>query len=95
MRKPVQLLAVMGVVALTAGACGSNPAGPSTTTASEYKACMVTDTGGIDDRSFNASAWKGMQDAEKDGKVKSSNVQSTSENDYVPNINALISQKCD
>ena len=24
---------------------------------------MVTDTGGINDRSFNASAWKGMQDA--------------------------------
>jgi Uncharacterized ABC-type transport system, periplasmic component/surface lipoprotein len=85
----------MGVVALTVGACGSKPAESNTTTATAYKACMVTDTGGIDDRSFNASAWKGMQDAEKDGKVKSSNVQSTSENDYVPNINALISQKCD
>lgn len=95
MRKPVQLLAAAGIVALVAGACGSKPATSTSNDAAKYKACMVTDTGGIDDRSFNASAWKGMQDAEKDGKVTSSNVQSTSQNDYVPNINALISKKCD
>src|SRR5262249_3867484 len=29
--------------------------------AANFKACMVTDTGGIDDKSFNASAWAGMQ----------------------------------
>ncbi|HEX5496335.1 MAG TPA: BMP family ABC transporter substrate-binding protein [Mycobacteriales bacterium] len=94
MRKSVQILAVVGVVALTASACGSKPA-KSTSASGSYKACMVTDTGGIDDRSFNASAWKGMLDAQKGGKVTSSNVQSTSENDYVPNINALINKKCD
>jgi basic membrane protein A len=55
---------------------------------------MVTDTGGIDDRSFNASAWAGMQAAEKDSGAKASYVQSTSENDYVPNINSLIAKKC-
>jgi basic membrane protein A len=55
---------------------------------------MVTDTGGIDDRSFNASAWKGMQDAQTDGKAKVKYVQSTTENDYVPNITNLESQNC-
>jgi basic membrane protein A len=55
---------------------------------------MVTDTGGIDDRSFNASAWAGMQAAEKDGKAKVQYLQSTSENDYVPNITALEGKNC-
>ena len=28
------------------------------------KVCQVTDVGGIDDKTFNATAWKGVQDAE-------------------------------
>jgi basic membrane protein A and related proteins len=59
-----------------------------------FQACMVTDTGGIDDRSFNASAWKGMQDAATDGKAKVKYVQSATENDYVPNITNLEGQSC-
>jgi basic membrane protein A len=55
---------------------------------------MVTDTGGIDDRSFNASAWAGMQDAQKDGKATAKYLQSTTENDYVPNITQLEGQNC-
>jgi basic membrane protein A len=55
---------------------------------------MVTDTGGIDDHSFNAAAWAGMQKAQADGKAKVQYVQSTTENDYVPNINSLISKNC-
>ncbi|HEX5402358.1 MAG TPA: BMP family ABC transporter substrate-binding protein [Pseudonocardiaceae bacterium] len=55
---------------------------------------MVTDTGGIDDRSFNASAWAGMQAANKAGKAKVRYVQSKSESDYAPNISQLVSQKC-
>ncbi len=31
--------------------------------ASEVLVCEVTDTGGIDDKSFNATAWKGVEDA--------------------------------
>jgi len=57
--------------------------------------CMVTDTGGIDDRSFNASAWAGMQAASKTGSgINVKYLQSTTQADYVPNINTFISQKC-
>ncbi len=55
---------------------------------------MVTDTGGIDDRSFNASSWKGVTDAEKELGAKGKYLQSTSSSDYVPNINTFIQQKC-
>ena len=55
---------------------------------------MVTDTGGIDDRSFNASAWQGITNSEKDLGVQGKYLQSTSQNDYTPNINALLGQNC-
>ena len=86
---------VAGVVTLglVLGACGSKPS-TSTGTAATFHACMVTDTGGIDDRSFNASAWAGMQAAKTDGKAKVDYVQSKSESDYAPNIAQLEKQSC-
>jgi basic membrane protein A len=92
------LIAATVVGGMLLAACGSKPAssgsGGNSPSASSYKACMVTDTGGIDDKSFNASAWKGMQDAQSAGKATVSYVSSTSENDYTPNINALMSKNC-
>ena len=73
---------------------GGSSAGTSAAAAS-FKACMVTDTGGIDDKSFNAAAWAGMQKAQSDGKATVSYVQSKQETDYAPNISSLVTQKCD
>ena len=56
---------------------------------------MVTDTGGINDKSFNQSAWEGMQEAAKaDPNVTVKYLQSTTQSDYVPNINTFMSEKC-
>ncbi|HZQ59333.1 MAG TPA: BMP family ABC transporter substrate-binding protein [Acidimicrobiales bacterium] len=56
---------------------------------------MVTDTGGIDDRSFNASSWQGMQDAKSsNSNISVQYLQSTAQSDYVPNINALVQKNC-
>ncbi|MDQ6657890.1 MAG: BMP family ABC transporter substrate-binding protein [Actinomycetota bacterium] len=68
------------------------PTGPVTVPAG-FKACMVTDTGGIDDKSFNQSAWAGLSTI-TGGDKKSQYVQSKAESDYQPNINSLIGQKC-
>ncbi|GIF08749.1 BMP family lipoprotein [Actinoplanes siamensis] len=98
-KRIVAVLAAGGLT-LAAAACGKAPdtpsAGGSASTAAAYKACMVTDTGGIDDKSFNASAWAGIQAA----KVESSNVDakyvsSSSEADYEPGLRNFVSQKCD
>lgn len=56
-----------------------------------FKSCMVTDTGGIDDKSFNASAWAGMQASG----TNASYVQSKTEADYTTNLNNLLAKKCD
>jgi basic membrane protein A len=56
---------------------------------------MVTDTGGINDKSFNQSAWQGMQEAAAaNPNVTVKYLQSTTQSDYVPNINSFLSQKC-
>ena len=67
----------------------------STGAAGSFQACMVTDTGGIDDRSFNASSYQGLKDAASaDKAITPSYVQSTTESDYTPNINSLIAKRC-
>lgn len=61
-----------------------------------FKACMVLDTGGVNDHSFNESSWAGMQAVAKaNPKVAISYVSSASANDYAPNLANEIAKKCD
>lgn len=72
-------------------------AAPSESVAAEvdYKACMVSDVGGIDDNSFNENAWKGMQDAEADFGVEVKFLESRAQEDYARNIQQFIDEDCD
>ncbi|WP_412544275.1 BMP family ABC transporter substrate-binding protein [Longispora sp. K20-0274] len=92
----VAVLAIGGL-ALSAAACGSKPASNNGSSGGKkYKACMVTDTGGIDDKSFNTSAWAGLQAAKKDNAdIDIKYVTSAAETNYEPNLNALVAEKCD
>lgn len=69
--------------------------GGMTVPAAAFKACQVTDTGGIDDKGFNQTAWKGMLDAQNDLGIEAKVLESKAETDYVPNINSLLAEKCD
>lgn len=63
-----------------------------------FKISMVTDQNGIDDRSFNQSAWEGMQDwaASHDFGEESINYyQSGQEYNYIPNLNTAIQDEAD
>ena len=66
-----------------------------TATAIAYKACQVSDTGGIDDKSFNQNAWKGMQDAEAKLGIEVKFLESRTAADYEKNINQFVSEGCD
>ncbi len=57
--------------------------------------CQVTDTGGIDDKSFNATAWKGVTDAMTQLGVDGQYLESQQQTDYERNINAFLEQGCD
>lgn len=60
-----------------------------------FKACEVTDTGGIDDKSFNATGWLGLQNAEKDFGVEIQYLESQQQSDYEVNMNSFIEAGCD
>jgi basic membrane protein A len=60
-----------------------------------FKACMVSDVGGIDDNSFNENAWKGMTDAQAKLGIEVKFLESSATPDYEKNINQFISEGCD
>jgi len=62
----------------------------------QFKIGFITDTGGIDDKSFNQSTWEGVLRFAKDYKLPKANykyLQSSAEADYVPNISAFADEK--
>jgi len=104
-RANIRMAAALGAAALLATACGSSSPSSSTspskssspaTSSAKFLGCMVTDTGGIDDRSFNASSWQGMQQAQaaEPSKIKVQYLQSTTSADYASNISAFLAKKC-
>ncbi len=60
-----------------------------------YSVCQVTDVGGIDDKSFNQTAYKGVLDAEADFGVVGAYLESQQQTDYESNINAFLEEGCD
>jgi basic membrane protein A len=93
-KKLYSLLAVLLVASLTLAACAS-AGGSGTGAEADFKACQVTDVGGIDDKSFNATAWKGIEDAMAEYGIDGQYLESQEQADYETNINAFIEQDCD
>ncbi len=97
----VTALAAVALVAVgsSTGATTSRPASRATTltshAATAFKACEVTDTGGINERSFNASAYQGLKVAAAAVPgLTYTFLSSTSTSDYVPNINDFLAENC-
>ncbi len=91
-------LAVAGGLTVAAAACSKPPADTPGTgaTTTAFNACMVTDVGGIDDRSFNAAAWAGLEAAKAaNSAIAIKNTPSKAEADYEPNLQAYVNQNCD
>jgi basic membrane protein A len=100
-RGTLRTVAAIGVVALLAAACGSSgssgstPGGSGTSASAKFTGCMVTDTGGIDDKSFNQSSWQGMQGAAAaDSNISVTYLPSTTSANYASNISTFIAKKC-
>jgi len=92
-----RFVSVLAIGAIALAACGDAPDDEGDGGGGDYLACMVTDVGGIDDRSFNESAWNGLQaaSAANDQLTEPENVSSGAEGDYVPNLTGYVDQDCD
>lgn len=105
MRRPLHLIALLAMVcSLFVAACGSDeeePAGNSGSTAQEtpakesIKVGLVTDVGGLNDRSFNQLANEGLERAKAELGVETRVLISKANSDYVPNLSTLAQQQFD
>lgn len=91
--------ALCGIGALALSACGTPPeensdSGGGASLSSDYMACMVSDSGGFDDKSFNESGYNGLKAIEKSG-AKIATAESSSNADFEPNLQSLTQQGCD
>jgi basic membrane protein A and related proteins len=106
MKSRAMALAGCAALALGVAACGSSNnsstsssgSGTTSSTASQgkpIKVGLVTDIGGLNDRSFNHLAYVGLQRAEKELGIKGRVLTSKSNADYVPNLTTLAQQNYD
>ncbi|MDD6385201.1 MAG: BMP family protein [Streptococcus hyointestinalis] len=95
MNKKVIGLGLAAVAALGLTACGSRSSKSSSSSSDSLKVAMVTDVGGIDDKSFNQSAWEGLQAWGKKHNLKKGQgydyFQSTNESEYTNNLDTAVS----
>jgi basic membrane protein A len=91
-KKLFVLLSVLILVSLVLAGCASG--GAEADCASEDVFCvgLVTDVGEVDDKSFNQSAWEGVQAAEEEYNAVTNYVETKDGKDYAANI-ALFADK--
>jgi basic membrane protein A len=89
--------AVLGASALILSACGAPPAEEAGGSGenSDYLGCIVSDSGGFDDRSFNQSSYEGLKKAEKELGIEINQAESQAETDFGPNVDQMVQQGCD
>jgi basic membrane protein A len=88
-------LGIVISVSLLLAACGT-AATPTTAPSTGGTAALfvgeVTDTGGIDDKSFNALGWQGVQDAISQLGIEGKYLQSNQQSDYAKNIQEFLNE---
>ena len=72
--------------------CSSSEEGKSDDT---ITVAMITDVAGVNDQSFNQSAWEGLQRAEKELGVNVKYLESKQDSDYATNIETLVDEDVD
>jgi basic membrane protein A len=76
-----------------AGGQGQKSSGGGQSGAQPIKVGLVTDVGGVNDQSFNQSAWEGLQRFGKDTGINVRYIESRDESNYAPNINTFVDEK--
>lgn len=89
-------IALVGAGAILLAGCAAAPEQSGTTpgAASDFLPCIVSDAGGFDDKSFNQLSYEGVVEAAGALGVDYKEVQSSSEADFAPNLESLVSQGC-
>ncbi len=101
MRNFKKFAAVAAAAMLALSACsndadnGGDGATGEDSPGTDYKACIVSDAGGWDDRSFNESAYNGLMAAKDELGIQTGTAESQSDADFAPNVDAMVADGCD
>ena len=90
MFKKVRVLLLTGIIALGVVGCGTKEVKED-----KFKVALVLSQGGVNDQSFNQSAWEGALKAKEEYGVEVSYLESKSESDFTSNIETAIDQDND
>lgn len=80
---------------LLVGCSGNSKEEEKANTDEQITVAMITDVAGVNDQSFNQSAWEGLQRAEKELGVKAKYLESKQDSDYAANIETLVDEGVD
>lgn len=95
LKKKILLMATVVVVGIV-GLVGCDKESKQVEEKDNFKITLVLDKGGVNDQSFNQSAWEGAQEAEKEfGNVEVSYLESTKDDDYLANIETAVDNDSD
>lgn len=89
MKKLYVVVVALLVASFVLTACGGTAA------SGKFKVGQVTDLGGIDDKSFNATAYKGIEQAVSELDVEGKYLESQQQSDYAKNIQQFLDEKTD
>lgn len=83
-----------GAGAGTGGGGSDAPKREVPESAKDFKACMVSDAGGFNDKSFNQTSHKGMTDAQKEFGIQTGEIESHAVADFGKNIQSMVAADC-
>ncbi len=87
MKKLYLVLAALIIASMVLSACGTAPSAEDCASPDVFCVGLVTDVGKINDKSFNQSAWEGVQKAQTDGVADVVQyIETTDAKDYAKNI---------
>ena len=89
------VLALVMIASMVLTACGGAATEAPAAATPAFKVGQVTDLGGIDDKSFNATAYKGVEQAVSELGVEGKYLESQQQSDYAKNIQQFLDEKTD
>lgn len=92
-KKILSLGLVLSLTSLALVGCGSSKTEDKKS--DKLKITMIADLGGINDQSFNQSAWDGLQRAQKDLGVEVNVIESKQVSDYEANVETAVDNESD
>ena len=97
MKKFAAAIGLFTAAALALSGCATPPEPGATGTGGgeSFLACMVSDQGGFDDKSFNQSGREGLKKAEDELGVTAKDAESKNATDFAPNLESMEAQNCD